>query len=179
MRMRGFTLVELLIVLAIVAVLTTLAAPSFKRQVQAARISSAVNSFMSDLRFARGEAIRRSANVIVCRSAAPEAVPPTCATGAQGTGWVSGWIVYHAGNGNGVIDPDEILRVQGPIANLDSILDERSASTTIHFTGTGRLQNLNSATSLLFGGASYNTDLQRRVCINLGGRARIAPAAAC
>lgn len=177
MKTRGLTLVELLVVMAIAAVLATLAAPSFKRQVQNARISSAVDTFLSDLRFARNEAMRRSTTVTVCRSDAPEAKSPSCATGAQGKGgWTSGWIV-RVGNGDNVRDAGLILRVQGRFNSVDAIVEDKTATTAISFTPTGRLLNLHSAASLRFGGSEYSPDVQRRVCINVGGRARIAPSA--
>lgn len=56
-RSRGFTLIELLVEMAIAAILIALAAPSFKRLIQSNTISSNVNTFMADLRFARSEAI--------------------------------------------------------------------------------------------------------------------------
>ena len=179
MRTRGFTLIELLVVLAIVAVLTTLAAPAFQRQIQTARISSAVNIFLADMRFARSEAMRRSTPVTLCRSNAPEAQPPTCAVGPQGSGWVSGWIVYHAGNGDGVIDADEIIRVQSRIDTIDAIKEAGPASTKIELTATGRLKHGLLVTSLVFGDSAFSPDAKRRVCISVGGRARIGPTAGC
>ena len=50
-KFRGFTLIELLVVVAIVAILAALAAPSFVNLIQSTAMSSAVNTFMADLRF--------------------------------------------------------------------------------------------------------------------------------
>jgi type IV fimbrial biogenesis protein FimT len=181
-KISGFTLIELLVVMAIVAILLSIAAPSFKQQIQANTMTSNVNSFLADLRFARSEAIRRGGGVVMCRSDAPEATNASCGSGAGpgGNGWVSGWIVFVDKNNNGDrnydVDPivdDTILRVQSPITAMDSIADAGS-STKFVFTATGRLQNTSSATSLQFGGANYANTVQRVVCISLGGRARIA-----
>lgn len=183
-RSQGFTLIELLVVIAILAVLITIAAPSFKRQIQANRMTSGVNSFLADIRFARSEAIRRGGNVVLCRSDSPEISNAACGSGSGpgGNGWVSGWIVFYDKNSNGsrnynvdAILDDTVLRVQGPLTSIDSIVEDgASSSTKLVFTATGRLQNLNSATSLQFGGGDYNAALQRIVCVSLGGRARIA-----
>lgn len=183
-RSLGFTLIEMLVVLAVVAILMKIAAPTFQRQIQASTMTSNVNSFLADVRFARSEAVRRGGNVVICRSDSPEDVNAICGNGSGpgGNGWVSGWIIFHDKNGNGdrnynasaVLD-DTILRIQSPISAMDSILEAGgSSSTKLVFTATGRLQNLNSATSILFGGINYSDDLKRRVCISLGGRARIA-----
>ena len=175
--MRGFTLLELMVVLAIVAILTTLAVPSFTRLVQSNTMSSNVNTFMADLRYARSESTRRGGGVVMCRSDAPEAIPPVCNTtsGLGGQGWVSGWIIYLDANSNGVIDAGDLLRIQSPIARMDSIVENGGgASSIFRFTATGRLFNASSATSLQFGGSAYASDVQRVLCVNPGGRARIA-----
>ena len=174
---RGFTLLELMVVLAIVAVLTTLAVPSFTRLVQSNTMSSNVNTFMADLRYARSEATRRGGGVVMCRSNAPEAVHPVCDTtsGPGGHGWISGWIVYLDANNDGVIDAGDLLRIQSPIAKMDAITENGGdASSIFRFTATGRLFNAASATSLQFGGSAYLPDVQRILCVNPGGRARIA-----
>ena len=175
--LQGFTLLELMVVLAIVAILTTLAAPSFTRLVQANTISINVNTFMADLRYARSESTRRGGGVVMCRSDAPEAAVPVCSTtsGADVRGWVSGWLVYFDANRDGIIDAGEVLRVQSPVARLDSITEKSgNASSIFRFTATGRLFDVSAATSLQFGGSSYARDVQRVVCVNPGGHARIA-----
>jgi type IV fimbrial biogenesis protein FimT len=181
-KVRGLTLVELLVTLAIAAILVTLAAPSFTRLIQSTKISGNVNTFMSDLRFARSEAVRRGGAVTMCRSSNPEAITasgPTCGTGSS-PGWESGWIIFVDQDNDGTRDynaapnlDDTILRVQGPITNIDSIA-EGGAATAFRFTANGRLLNLSSATQIQFGGAEYANSVQRVLCVNLGGRARIA-----
>ncbi len=177
-RFRGFTLIELLVVIAIVAILTSLAAPSFVKQIKSNTITSNVNTFMADLRFARSEAIRRGGAVVMCRSDAPEAANPTCGSGSgpNGNGWVSGWIIFQDLDNNGQkVSTEPLLRMQSPITSIDSIVETGvGSSTKIRFTATGRLLNLNSATSMQFGGGNFSNALQRVLCVSLGGRARIA-----
>jgi type IV fimbrial biogenesis protein FimT len=174
----GFTLIELMVVVAIMAILTTIAAPSFVRVIQSSTMSSNVNTFLGDVRFARSEAIRRGGGVVMCRSDDPEAASPVCGAGSGpgGNGWVSGWIIFHDLNNSGTktaLEP--LLRVQSAITSMDSIVESGgSSSTKFRFTATGRMLNLNSATSIQFGGGNYDADVQRMVCVNLGGRARIA-----
>ena len=174
----GFTLLELMVVLAIVAVLTTIAVPSFSRMLQSNTMASTVNTFLADMRFSRSEAMRRGGGVVMCRSDAPEATVPTCASGVGpgGNGWVSGWIVYFDANNDGVVTPDGLLRVQSPIVSINSVLEAGpSSSTQFRFASTGRLVDPGLATSLQFGdSAMFTSDMQRTVCVNAGGRARIA-----
>lgn len=176
-KSRGFTLIELLVVIAIVAILTTLAAPSFKSLIQSNSMSSTVNTFLTDMRFARSESIRRGGGVVMCRSDNPEASTANCGSGST-VGWESGWIIFHDLNNTGTrtttgssIEP--LLRAQGPISSVNTIA-ETGAATVFKFTATGRLTS-GGLTHLTFGSPPvYATDAQRIVCVNVGGRARIA-----
>lgn len=166
-----------MVVLAVIAILTALAAPSFTSLIQSNAVSGSVNTFMADLRYARSEAIRRGGSVVMCRSDAPEAATPTCGTGSGpgGNGWVSGWLIFEDRDGSANYstsgDNSQMLKVQGPITNLDSIVD--ASSVKFSFTATGRLKTVGSATTLQFG-SSIPSDRQRILCINSSGRARIA-----
>ena len=177
---RGFTLLEVMVVLAIVAILTTLAAPSFVSLIQSNAVSSNVNTFISDVRYARSEAVRRGGAVLMCRSDAPEAAAPVCNTTAGTNGWASGWIIFEDRDGSlnysTSTDASQLLKVQGPITNLDSIMETSgSGATKLQFTATGRMKGLSSATALQFGSnITMPNNRQRIVCINMSGRARIA-----
>ena len=177
-RSRGFTLLELMIVLTISAVLVTLAAPSFGRLFQSNNLSATVNTFLADMGYARSESIRRGGGVMLCRSDSPEVVSPVCSSVSAhtGTGWSTGWIVFQDMDNNGVKDDaDPVLRVQAPIRSMDSIQEGGNGPpSTFRFTATGRLFDLASATALTFGGASYELATRRVVCISFGGRAVIA-----
>lgn len=178
MKIRGFTLVELLVAMAILAILTALATPSFKRIIQSNAISNGVNTFLADMRYARSEAIRLGGGVVMCRSDAPEAANPTCGSGSGpgGNGWISGWIIFHdLDNSLQKANAEPLLRVQAPITNIDAIGDN-GGSTKFAFTATGRLRNLSSSAARLQFGSNDNftNDMQRVVCVTVGGRARIS-----
>jgi type IV fimbrial biogenesis protein FimT len=84
----GLTLVELLTSIALLAVLSTLAAPGISRFVSDTRRTAAVNDLFHAMFLARSEAVRRGHMVTVCKSADRQ----TCA--GKGTQWTAGAIVF-------------------------------------------------------------------------------------
>ena len=114
----GFTLVELLTVITIVAILVALGMPSYRNVTDSNRISGEVNGLLGDMQYARSEAIKEGQTVTVCSSANPTAAAPTC-SGA--TSWQSGWIVFSDPNSNQTVDANEpVLKVQRPFAVGDT-----------------------------------------------------------
>jgi type IV fimbrial biogenesis protein FimT len=96
---RGFTLVELLVTIAVVAILSAIALPSFTHMIQRNEVSSASNRLLADLGYARSEAATRGTYVSVC----PSDDGTSCADGAA---WESGWIVYTYAPGHAKANTD-------------------------------------------------------------------------
>jgi len=86
-KAAGTTLLEMLTALAVVAVLATLAAPSYQALYMNSRRTAAVNGFLHTVFLARSEAIKRSQVVSVCNSIDGQ----RCGTGFE---WSTGWIVF-------------------------------------------------------------------------------------
>ncbi|MDD2761646.1 MAG: GspH/FimT family pseudopilin [Methylomonas sp.] len=61
----GFTLVELMVVIAVIGVVVALATPPYQNMIERNRLKQAVESLKSDMQFARTEAIKRSQNVFL------------------------------------------------------------------------------------------------------------------
>lgn len=105
-QQTGFTLIELMVVVAIVAIMVAIATPSFVSLIQSNRVSAEVNSFAGDLQFARSEAIKQGIPVSVCASSDGK----NC-LGANT--WQSGWIVFSDVDGSGTVTAgDTVLRVR-------------------------------------------------------------------
>ena len=86
---RGYTLLEILVVLAIVAILAMLTVPAFQDTIQRNAREAAMLSLMTALSYARSEAVTQGRAVSLCRSTDQA----TCAGGSGGD-WNDGWIVF-------------------------------------------------------------------------------------
>jgi type IV fimbrial biogenesis protein FimT len=95
LRMQGFTIVELMVTIGIVAILSTIAIPSLNTFIQNQRLATATNSLVLALNFARSEAIKRSVpnGITVCASSDQQ----TC----NGATWSQGWVVEDVTNASG------------------------------------------------------------------------------
>ena len=91
-RDAGFTLIELVVTLAVAAVLASLAAPSVRDFIVRSSMTNLGNEFSASILKARNEAVNRNTCVTMCMSSNASAASPSCTT--SGTDWQVGWIVF-------------------------------------------------------------------------------------
>jgi len=87
---RGFTMIEMMVSIAVLVILAMIAVPSFREASLSSQLRSAANDFIASANFARSEAIKRGNAVTLCVSADGL----SCGTG----GWEQGWIVLSGTN---------------------------------------------------------------------------------
>jgi type IV fimbrial biogenesis protein FimT len=110
---KGFTLTEVIVVTAIVAIMLGIAIPSYKYLTTSYRMSAEINNLVGDLQFARGEALKEGNGVTACISS----------DGANCTGglnWGVGWIVFSDLNSNAIVDNanERVLKVQAAFTGI-------------------------------------------------------------
>lgn len=106
---KGFTLLELMVVLAIAGVLMAVGIPAMGDFIRNSRITSAANDVMAALHFTRSESIKRRQPVTLCTSAsAVTDANPACAASAV----LTGWIVFVDLNQSGQRDAGELVLLQ-------------------------------------------------------------------
>lgn len=129
-RNRGFTLIELMIVLAIVAILILVAVPNLGMFVQQSRMDALQNRLASAMSLARTEAIRQGEEVSVCaRKSADENVD----NDSCGSDWTNGWAV--------AIEGGNAIRVDEPPADVITVDVIPVDAVNITFLSTGLLDS--------------------------------------
>lgn len=112
---QGFTAIELMVVVSIVAILAAIAAPSFSPLIERWRVRQAAENLQSTLYYARSEAIKRGGSVVIAKAANGSG----CTNATANTQWGCGWTVFVDTNNNGTQDagqtpPEDTLQL--PVA---------------------------------------------------------------
>ncbi len=167
---QGFTLFELIITLAIAAVVVGLAAPSFSSMIQDNRLSGQSLGFIAALNLARSEAIKRRVQVTLCKSANGQ----DCVADAGATNWGQGWIVFVENvNQNATRDANEpILRVHGNLAGNNRLTGNFNFTDSIAYQPSGDTVGLGTGTLALCDNRNDDA-LSPAIVINATGRPRL------
>jgi len=137
---RGFTLLELLTVLAVVGILATLAVPNFSEFIASNRVSAAASTFQVAMITARSEAVKRNATVTLSPNAG---------------GWANGWRMLDAGGA--------VINVEDPLRNVDI----SSPTDSVVYLNSGRVSG--TAPSFQISDRT-RIQVQRCVTSDLSGR---------
>lgn len=134
-KTKGFSLVELLIALVILAILTAIAYPSFQRVIMRTKLNADSTLFSQDLAFMKGKAKTRTGSTITM---CPSSDGATC----TGTSWSSGRIIFFDENADGIVTSgkDEILEIRGASTGTSTItVTGFNTGANIQYRSTGVL----------------------------------------
>lgn len=111
-RMKGLTLIELLITLVVLAIILSLAAPGFRTQILNSRTAAMGESLSNTLNFARSEALKRKARITVCGS--------SNGTSCNSSNWADGLLVITDNVVSDTATPPDVGEVLRVVAAFDS-----------------------------------------------------------
>lgn len=168
---RGFTAIELLVVVSIAAILAALAAPSFTPLIESWRVRQATELLQSSLYYARSEAIKRGGHVVI------QKIPNNtngCTTASSNQDWDCGWFVCHDTNKNGDCGASEpvLQRIDAPSRVQ---ISRTWGGKSIKLDRWGLVDGTWLGFSLVPLNKSITHSGARGVCMSAGGRIRIIP----
>jgi type IV fimbrial biogenesis protein FimT len=174
-RELGFTLIEMMVTLTLLAILIALVTPSFQGLLRDNQAAAQANALVGSLMLARSEAIKRNAPVVICRS--------NDGASCAGSEWEDGWILWADMDRDGALDPDDgdgipeageemILQAQEP---LDGRFDLSATGSSVTYRPDGTLAGAADAFELLPPGG--DTEHGRCIAIEVTGRPRVTKGA--
>lgn len=155
---RGFTLIEMLVVVALFAALLAIGVPAFMGMLANNRIAEATNRLTASLHYARGEALRRNRCVRVA---------------AASGGWTEGWSVEADQSTTCAGTSYTTLRVEESLGGALT-LTESSGATSLIYSSDGTLASPPAGIALDLCDAARNGETGRRVSINASGRPAVS-----
>lgn len=143
-RAPGWTLIELMIALALAGLLLTLGVPAWGDWIGAAQLAGQAQLLASDLALARSEAIKRGRRVTLCRSTDGQRCADT-------GGWESGWLTYVDADGSGRPASGDAVLYRTPSATTGvTVRGNRPIEAYVSFLASGHAR-------LLSGGLQMGT----------------------
>ena len=168
---RGFSLIELMVVLTIVGIVIRIATSTYSSVIIASNISSESNSFWGDLQYAHSQAIKQGLTVTVCAANTSGNAPYTCSGSA--TTWSSGWVTYTGSytTTTGAVTQALLLRVRQPLLSTYAMKStSTNALTSLSFNSFGFSTTRGSVTVSPPSGSSVSS---KTVCISAVGNVQI------
>lgn len=164
----GFTVIELMITLALAAVILTLGVPAYQGLVERSQLTSNINSFISSLALARSEAVKRKQSVIVCASDDGA----TCSN--DNSGYESGWIVYVESEApaDNRANSEELLWVRESLSNNATLRATVPFANRIQYLSTGQTSGLGNGSIKLC--KDNLTNKARMITVIKSGRVHLA-----
>jgi len=157
-KQAGFSLIELMVVVALMVILMTVGVPGFQQVIAQNRAATNANDLLYHLQLARSEAVRHASTVSICP--VTQAAPETCTADVD---WSEGWILFIDTAGDGAFDSatDTLLRTAPGLSGTVGLEGPQFMRYQPAGNGTIASFELNTGSE------------QRWVCVELSGRSTV------
>ncbi|MBK1654356.1 GspH/FimT family pseudopilin [Allochromatium vinosum] len=166
-RQTGFTLLELMVTVAVATILLAIAVPSFQDVIRRNRLAAATNDFLASIYYTRSEAVKEDKRAIMCASS----------NGSTCTGsWADGWIVVVDSNRNDEVDEtDKLVLVREALSSdVFNITDNLPVASRIAYIPSGRVRGRGNGRgngTITIAVSGY--DAKKEITISNSGRPRV------
>jgi type IV fimbrial biogenesis protein FimT len=170
-RTKGFTLVELMIVIGIMGIIMLFAVPNFIEMIANNRISSSTSDFIGSLQLAKTESVARVTPVSICKK---NSASTACVTGGD---WEQGWIVFIDANSNGAVNAgDTVLQAHEALHPRITFRGTTGVADFINYTPSGRSSITGTEVLMMCDDRGYS-DSALGILITITGRGNALKAA--
>jgi type IV fimbrial biogenesis protein FimT len=160
----GFTLIELMVTLAVGIVILAIGLPSIMTMVSSNQAAGYANDLVGAIRLARSEAVKRADSVTICASNANQ-------TGCSSNNWNNGWVVFLDDDSNSTFNTgDTILKVWPiPVDERANLAFESTSPNSIRFDSAGG--NVTGAPiQFAFEKSDCHANQARQISVSIMGR---------
>lgn len=167
-KIRGFTLIELVVTISILGIIMAIAIPSFTSIIKNNTIISISNNMITSLNYARSEAIKRNIPVSIC-------APSDANYTACGNSWNLGWLIFVNPNNANVI----VNTAAAPLLRVEAITDQNVTLTTnpnvgiVTYNGSGFPTQNTANVAFTIKATGCTGDAGRQIAISMTGRATV------
>ena len=167
---KGFTLVEMMVTIAVMAILVAIALPSSKSLIERWRVRNTTEAMRSTLFLARSEAMRRGAKIVVTKNANGAG---GCTLAGNNEDWGCGWTVFVDANKNNKLDSGEVV-LQNYSGTTDVNVTHRSGGVYFMVDRNGVVGSLN-VKGFIFSPvqSGIGSSATRGICVTSGGRVKV------
>lgn len=166
--LKGFTTIELMVVISVVGILAALAAPSFNQIIEKWRITETTENLKNTIYYARSEAIRRGGQVGL------QKIPQNtdgCLTAKNTADWGCGWFVYVDANDNKKWNSgEEILQRVSAASSVN--VTRRGDGASLSLSRWGKIDG-NNTVGFTISSTNELNPMQLGLCTSSGGRIRV------
>jgi type IV fimbrial biogenesis protein FimT len=173
----GFTLIEVMVSVAILGILAALAAPSFSESIKKYRVNAIREELIASLQTARTEAIRRGRPVVLIR----EIDTTVCAdTGATSDDWNCGWrMVVDADSSNDISTAERDAPLKVALLPTGYDIQHTGLGNQIVFGPWGQASGVGQKFVIYNTNDGLSGSSTKSICISSGGRIRVVKGSTC